>query len=152
MFSVVLKGRRGFTMIELLVVISIIGLLTTILYANFSQGKMQARDKIRKAELKELQLAIELYKAQKSVYPTTLEDLTPDFIAEVPDDPGGGSYSYSSFDGGTSYKVRNDNVESQYVTSFSDEFARCPAISANCPSVEAIQATYAVYSAGAEDE
>ncbi len=59
----------GFTLIELLVSLTIIGLLTAILYANFEQAREQSRDKSRLAALKELQLAIEQYKAQTGSYP-----------------------------------------------------------------------------------
>ncbi len=140
--------QRGFTMVELLVVISIIGLLATIIFANFSQGKMQARDKVRKAELKEIQLALELYKAQERNYPTALADLAPDYLPEVPRDPGGDVYSYRS--DGNSYKVWTDDVEAIQISSFSDEFARCPSAGGNCLTLESIQNVYAVYSVGAE--
>lgn len=60
---------KGFTLIELLVVIAIIGLLSTILFASFDQSRQQTRDKIRLSSLKELQLALEQYKAQKGSYP-----------------------------------------------------------------------------------
>jgi general secretion pathway protein G len=149
MFRFVSNDRRGFTIVELLVVISIIGILLTILYANFSQAKMQSRDKVRKAELKEIQLAVELYKAQNSTYPAALSALTPDFIQEVPTDPSGGSYTYNS--DGSSYKVMAEDVEALYITSFNDEFSRCPRQGTNCPNVETIKSVYAVYSVGAED-
>lgn len=61
--------KAGFTLIELLVVIGIIAILSAILYANFSQARMIARDKARLTTLKEMQLALELYKAQNGEYP-----------------------------------------------------------------------------------
>lgn len=63
------KQSQGFTLVELLVVISIIALLSTILYASFDQSRQQTRDKTRLSSLKELQLAIEQYKAQTGSYP-----------------------------------------------------------------------------------
>ncbi len=54
----------GFTLVELMVVISVIGILSSIVYANFGSARASARDDIRKSALKEVQLAIELYKAQ----------------------------------------------------------------------------------------
>lgn len=142
-------GRNGFTLIEVLIVVAIIGILTTILIANYNQARENSRDKIRRSELKELQLAIELYKSQYSSYPPDLTALVPTFVASVPTDPSGGSYTFNS--NSTSYKLMTSNVESLFITSFDDEFARCPRQGVNCPSVASIQSTYAVYSAGAED-
>lgn len=63
--------KTGFTLIELMVVISIIGLLSAIVYANFNDARAQARDKVRMSALKEVQLALEFYKAQNGSYPNT---------------------------------------------------------------------------------
>lgn len=62
-------NKKGFTLIELIVVVSIISILATIVYASFDTARQQARDKTRMAALKEMQLGIELYKAQTGVYP-----------------------------------------------------------------------------------
>ena len=59
----------GFTLVELMVVVSIIGILTSIVYANFGDSRKIARDNVRKTDLKDLQVAIELYKAQNGRYP-----------------------------------------------------------------------------------
>jgi prepilin-type N-terminal cleavage/methylation domain-containing protein len=63
--------RQGFTLVELLVVLAIIALLSTVLFAGFDQAREQTRDKSRLASLKELQLAIEQYRAQYGTYPAT---------------------------------------------------------------------------------
>lgn len=64
-----LTSTRGFTLIELLVVISIIGILSAVLYANFGDARQDAKNKAIQSEMKEVQLAIELYKAQNGQYP-----------------------------------------------------------------------------------
>jgi type II secretory pathway pseudopilin PulG len=56
-------------LIELMVVITIIGILAGVLFASFSEARMQSRDKARMVTLKEVQLALELYKAQYGRYP-----------------------------------------------------------------------------------
>ncbi len=99
--------RKGFTLIEILVVISIIGILSAVLYANFVQARQEAKNKAMQSELKETQLAIELYKAQNGQYPPVpscataasgvstakssvcnvvpiISGVIPEFIAEIP--------------------------------------------------------------------
>jgi general secretion pathway protein G len=65
-----MKRDSGFTLIELLVVISIIGLLSSIVLAALSSAKAKARDARRMADIKQLQLALELYRDRFGVYPT----------------------------------------------------------------------------------
>lgn len=63
--------RRGFSLIELLVVISIIGLLTAIGTASLSNAQQKGRDARRKADLKTIQQALELYFQANGKYPAT---------------------------------------------------------------------------------
>lgn len=63
------RNKNGFSLIELLVVIAIIGILVTIVYANFAQGKASTRDKVRQTTLADIQLAVEQFKAQTGSYP-----------------------------------------------------------------------------------
>ena len=60
---------RGFTLIEILVVIGIIGLLTAIMTVSFSEVRKQSRDKSRMVGLKQLELALELYREANGQYP-----------------------------------------------------------------------------------
>ena len=55
------QAIQGFTMIELLVVISIIGILASIGLVSFSGAQKQARDSQRKSDLKQYQSALEIF-------------------------------------------------------------------------------------------
>ena len=96
--------KRGFTLIELLVVIAIIGILSAIILASLSGARPKGRDTKRIADLKELQLALQLYYDANSAgsYPTTagnvgsvLSALTSaDYISVLPIDPTAGHDYY----------------------------------------------------------
>lgn len=60
---------RGFTMVEIMVVVSIIAILSAIIYAGFDNAREQARTRALQTEIKEVQLAIEVFKAQHGRYP-----------------------------------------------------------------------------------
>ena len=64
-----MKKQEGFTLIELLVVISIIGLLATIVLVSLNSAREKARDASRKADLHQIQLALQLYYDDNDVYP-----------------------------------------------------------------------------------
>ncbi len=61
----------GFTLIELLVVIAIIGLLSGIVLASLSSARIKARDIKRVSDLKNIQLALELYYDEYGTYKVT---------------------------------------------------------------------------------
>ena len=91
-------GRgKGFTLIELLVVIAIIGVLASIVLASLNSARRKSRDARRIADVKQIQLALELYFDAKREYPDTLSLLAPDYIPSVPADPLSGTYPYDNF-------------------------------------------------------
>ena len=61
--------KRGFSLIELLVVIVIIGILSSFLLANFVGARQKGRDTVRKSDLRQMQSALEFYRADKGGYP-----------------------------------------------------------------------------------
>lgn len=69
MKQVSLRHRRGFTLIELMVVIVILGILTTIGTFAFMSSQKKARDSRRKSDLTELAKALEMYNNDRGVYP-----------------------------------------------------------------------------------
>ena len=95
---------RGFTLIELLVVIAIIGILSSVVLASLNSARVKGRDARRVSDMKQLQLALELYYDTNQGYPvgsgsasTTLTALTSaNYISSIPSDPtNSGSYVYS---------------------------------------------------------
>ncbi len=66
------KYTKGFTLVELMVVIAIIGILTGIMLASFSAAKTQSRDVKRVSDLSQIQLALAGYFNRCGVYPANL--------------------------------------------------------------------------------
>ncbi|MFY9461764.1 MAG: prepilin-type N-terminal cleavage/methylation domain-containing protein [Candidatus Sungiibacteriota bacterium] len=82
-------GGKGFTLIELLVVIAIIGVLASIVLASLNSARKKSRDARRIADVKQIQLALELSFDSSNAYPDALSTLAPTYIPAVPNDPLG---------------------------------------------------------------
>ncbi len=65
--------KKGFTLVELLVVIAIIGILATLAIVALQQARQNARDSKRVADIKQMQTALELFANQYGRYPTEEE-------------------------------------------------------------------------------
>lgn len=61
--------NRGFTLVEMMVTIGIIGLLSAIIFAAVGGAREDARDGKRQADIKQLELAFKLYKEANGSYP-----------------------------------------------------------------------------------
>lgn len=60
----------AFTLIELLVVVAIIGLLASLILAALTSAQLDARDKRRVADVRQLENALQLYYTRYNTYPT----------------------------------------------------------------------------------
>jgi prepilin-type N-terminal cleavage/methylation domain-containing protein len=105
--------KRGFTLIELLVVIGIIGVLASIVLASLDGARKKGRDARRISDVKQIQLALELYYDANASFPpsisstaascgasacATLYLVTPGYISVVPKDPQNNrDYSYTPY-------------------------------------------------------
>jgi general secretion pathway protein G len=90
--------RRGFSLIELLIVVTIITILGSIGMVNYQTFSQKTRDAKRKADLEQIRAALELYRADVGEYPET-DDLsscgagekisngTIDYMTDIPCDP-----------------------------------------------------------------
>jgi prepilin-type N-terminal cleavage/methylation domain-containing protein len=91
-----IKNKKGFTLIELLVVIAIIGILASVVLASLNSARKKGRDARRVADIKQLQLALEMYyDANSGSYPLVLSSLATTYIPVVPNDPLGTAVAYS---------------------------------------------------------
>lgn len=98
-----LQSKAGFTLIEVLVVVSIIGLLASAVLVGLGGFRSRGRDARRLTDLKSLQNGLELYYARSSAYPVGLADLLTAGIgvSKLPKDPAAGAdyfYSYATAD------------------------------------------------------
>jgi prepilin-type N-terminal cleavage/methylation domain-containing protein len=101
-----LKHSRGFTLIELMVVIAVIGLLSSIIVVILTSARTDSRDTKRVADLKEITTALQLYYDTYNTYPSALSELVPTYIVIEPTDPvGQAPYYYDVLSGGAGYHL-----------------------------------------------
>ena len=100
--------KKGFTLIEILVTISIIGLLTMIGVTNFRVANQKARDGRRQGDLEQIKAALELYRTDEAEYPGGINAGDPIqsptgtiYMNKVPTDPLSTQEYYFTSDGDT---------------------------------------------------
>ena len=137
-------SERGFTLIELLVVIAIIGILSSVVLASLNSARQKSRDARRIGDVKQLQLALEMYYDSNNGYPTTASStaaLVPDYIPVQPTDPQSGSaYTYAA-DSTTNYVLRT-TLESNHNALGSDIDGAADSIFTGSPLCDDASAPY----------
>lgn len=82
------RGERGFTLIELMVVISIIGILATIAVPMYQSSVTKAKESTLKEDLYQMRSAVDKYYADNGAYPGSLSALAEKkYIRSLPVDP-----------------------------------------------------------------
>ncbi|MFE8583251.1 type II secretion system major pseudopilin GspG [Sphingomonas sp. NCPPB 2930] len=107
------RREDGFTLVELMVVIVIIGLLATIVALNVLPSGDTARVQKAKADIAQIEGGLEMYKLQNLTFPTTAQGLQAlvsmpagladpsryqkgGYLKKLPDDPWGRPYLYAA--------------------------------------------------------
>ena len=81
-------AQSGFTMIELMIVMSLIVILATMGLVQYRQSIVLSREAVLKEDLFRLREALDQYYADKNKYPETLEALVTDgYLRRLPKDP-----------------------------------------------------------------
>lgn len=109
------RKQTGFTIVELLIVIVIIGILAAITIVAYNGIQSRGNDSRRDSDIKQIKNALEMYKIDNDAYPIacgadgsgcTISNLattlTPKYIANVPQDPKSPSVLYSYVRGSAS--------------------------------------------------
>ncbi len=138
-----LVSKRGFTLVDLLVIASLIGLLLSLILTSINVIRARGYDTTRKSEMRQLQTALELYHNDHGEYPTThnvwygdslmggyktewVPNLAPKYVSKLPTDPDytpnacggwGGTYLYRS--NSINYKLIDHCPQTSTITSVS---------------------------------
>lgn len=83
-------NRNGFTLIELMVVMSIIGILAAIATPNYRWGYIKAKEAVLRENLYSIRSTIDQYYADNGKYPDNLDELTKSdkqYLRDIPKDP-----------------------------------------------------------------
>lgn len=118
-----IKNKKGFTLIELLIVIVIIGILAVIVVGLVAtNSKNRANDARAKADMRELQTALEQYRIDNDTYPANLAALTTgNYLSALPKRPSDGAdYTYTPGNPASTYTLtytlQNSNDKGPNIT------------------------------------
>jgi general secretion pathway protein G len=92
------QGRQdGYTLIEMMIVIIIIGILVAIALPNFRMARIQAKEAVLMEDLYRFRDLIDQYYADKGKYPASLEALVEDgYLRKLPADPMTGTADWEA--------------------------------------------------------
>ena len=108
--------RRGFTLIEIMVVVVILGLLAALVVPRIGPQVAEAQRTMARSQIKSFEEALEMYRMHNGFYPSTQQGLDAlvkapttspvpkryqegGYIKSVPDDPWGNPYIYRNRNG-----------------------------------------------------
>jgi len=140
----IMRKIQGFTLIELMIIIVILGVLAALISGNFITSLEKGRDARRKADLEQVKESLEMFYEDNDRYPTEAELVfqstfchptggctTKAYMQKVPNDPNSSrDYVYIQFGSGTGYGLyaclENDKQILPYEsTQYGSNFSYC---------------------------
>ena len=91
--------QRGFTLIEIMVVVVILGILASLVVPTIMERPDHARQVRAKQDVRAITSALSMYRLDNFDYPVTLDELATGsnkYLERVPSDPWGRPYNYSN--------------------------------------------------------
>lgn len=138
-----MRSHDGFTLMEILIVIVILGIIMTLGAGTYARSQLRSRDNRRKSDLKNISIALEAYYNDKGQFPNegpageicddenncawdvVFDDANDTvYMVKIPGDPRSGQhYTYDVGGGNRSYQLyaRLENTEDSAVRNASDE-------------------------------
>lgn len=106
------KKKKGFTLLELLVVLAILAILIAIAIPVYKGQKEKAAITAHNANVRVLETAVESYKQDHGEYPENVDALKGNYIKSVPKVPSSNNENLK----GQSYKITNGKIEPEEIT------------------------------------
>ncbi len=107
-----IQGAQGFTLLELMIVVSIVGILATLATPSYQASLVKAREAALQQDLSTLRDVLDQHRADQGKYPLTLQALvSAGYMRAIPKDPFTGS--------ATTWQEMTDPVEGGVVDVFS---------------------------------
>ncbi len=109
--------KAGFTLVELLLVVTILGVLATVAVMNLSGSGEEARIKATQTDIKTIESAVTTYEIRTGKFPSSLDDLTKEIDGQkglldvsALTDKWGKKYSYKN-EGGGYFEIRSSGPD-----------------------------------------
>ncbi len=84
----VLIGKKGYTLLELMIVVAIVGILVSVAIPNFQQSAMKAKETALKQNLFTMRAVLDQFYADRGDYPESLTSLVEEkYLRSIPTDP-----------------------------------------------------------------
>ncbi|MCA9422008.1 MAG: prepilin-type N-terminal cleavage/methylation domain-containing protein [Nitrospira sp.] len=84
----VVFGKKGYTLLELMIVVAIVGILVSLAIPTFQHTSIKAKEAVLKQNLFTMRTVIDQFYADRKAYPATLESLVEEkYLREIPVDP-----------------------------------------------------------------
>lgn len=112
----IVRNKRGFTLIEILIVVAIIGILAAIAVPNVTRALQTAKKNADAANVASLQNAVDMYYIDKGEWPTEGPEFQQDlveagYLKEAVSSPLGGTYVLKIAEDGQSATVSRQEPE-----------------------------------------